>query len=250
MIRSLRTEKTDHSSLPGRLAEIKEEVLSNFFGDQIAASISVGKNTKEHIYGIPNEDAAGYRIFDSIGVAVVADSHFGGLISEKLIEHITLLERDEIKSVLQNENMKHIIDKILAALNELENITDQRIGETTLIVTLFSMDKVYWISLGDSRIYHSGPISKQLNKTSFTFISAYGISQSSFETGIIRPNPGEYIILATDGIPECIYNKETLLPEEIAKFIETTALDTNHSIIEEAFNRGGEDNIGIISIKF
>jgi len=107
-----------------------------------------------------NEDS--FYVNDKLGVYVLADGmggHYGGEIASNMAVQ-TL--RKNISSLLQHRQelkIEHIVDTSIRKTNEeltrmkKENFELMNMG-TTVVLSVFIDDLVYYSHLGDSRAYH------------------------------------------------------------------------------------------------
>lgn len=230
--------------------------------DSVAVVLSAGKTTRPHSMGRPNEDSAGavYIKEKDLFFGVVADSHFGGLTSDAVVktyvESFAAGDRPDVcdKNTLGRNIAvfkQYLQKKIWSALGTtLVNITIKQpgpAGATTLIAAFVHNNVLYYGAIGDSLLYLFDSTTQMIiNSRCPEFLNEFYLSPGILETGSRELKPGTPIVLATDGLPECVYGKNTLTPEHIAGCVEESPTATARNLVELAFSKGGEDNLGLV----
>ena len=230
--------------------------------DDVAVALSAGRNPKPHSSGRVNEDSVGAVLLkeEQLFLGVVADSHWGGLTSDALARTFVhsfaagLRPRFQEKGLSKNNLAvfrQYLKERIRFALNTtLLQLTLKNPGpggESTLIVVVVHADILYYGAIADSVIYlFDGKTHLVLNNRNLAFLDEICLNPGILETGSRKINPDTTLVLATDGLPECIYGKRTLSPADLAASVQKSPTSTARSLVEQAFASGGEDNLGLV----
>lgn len=230
-------------------------------GPDLAGAISVGRDRESPSLrakgdkSYPNEDALLILTEGSMVLAAVADSHFGIHASHALIEalhEVTELPRTR--------------DDLEAALRALSS-DDRSAGDSsasTLIALLYDREQRtgHYFSWGDSTLAAVGPGGfRALSRPQPSFVSPATIA-STLRRGAsdsFRCEPGERLLLYTDGINECHYREPetSITGDHIARLAsshpgspETFAHSLTRLALEGVDGHpGGQDNIALIVMK-
>jgi serine/threonine protein phosphatase PrpC len=227
-----------------------------------------------------NEDS--FYVNDKLGVYVLADGmggHDGGEIASNIVVQ-TLGKNLSISLQHRQENdIEQIVNKALYEANEeiilskKEHVELMHMG-TTVVLLVFFDDIAYYSHLGDSRAYHyskeedkllqlttddslamemvkRGEISKdQLRTHSLRNIVTRYLGMSDLALHDIRHcdfGKGDCIILCSDGLTSMIDERDIL-----ATLNANIAMGPQYacdSLVYEANNNGGHDNITVIVIQ-
>jgi len=227
-----------------------------------------------------NEDS--FYVNDKLGVYVLADGmggHDGGEIASNIVVQ-TLGKNLSISLQHRQENdIEQIVNKALYEANEeiillkKEHIELMNMG-TTVVLLVFFDDIPYYSHLGDSRAYHyskeedkllqlttddslvmemvkRGEISKdQLRTHSLRNIVTRYLGMSDLALHDIRHcdfGKGDCIIVCSDGLTSMIDDRDIL-----ATLNANIAMGPQYacdSLVYEANNNGGHDNITVIVIQ-
>ena len=227
-----------------------------------------------------NEDS--FYVNDKLGVYVLADGmggHYGGEIaSNKAVQTL----RKNISSLLQRRQelkIEHIVDTSLRKTNEeltrmkKQNFELMNMG-TTVVLSVFIDDLVYYSHLGDSRAYHynkeqnkllqltiddslimemvkRGMINKdQLRIHSLRNVVTRYLGMNDLvlhETLHCNFRKEDCILLCSDGLTNMINEQDilSLLNESISMGLQYAC----DALICEANNNGGHDNTTVILIQ-
>jgi len=107
-----------------------------------------------------NEDS--FYVNDKLGVYVLADGmggHYGGEIASNMAVQTLGKNISSLFQHRQELKIEHIVDKSLRKINDelthmkKENFELMNMG-TTVVLSVFIDDLVYYSHLGDSRAYH------------------------------------------------------------------------------------------------
>jgi serine/threonine protein phosphatase PrpC len=259
----------------GRDYEAANEVYCQGIADSsISFGISVGTTSKS------NEDCLGISILEEDVLLAIADGHWGRDASELAIQkamdmfHSTdrLPRENEIRArfyALFEQINRELFEKAMAN-------PGASAPETTLIVChvkeLLSEKYLYWSSFGDSFLfvfrrdeliqlnslnaYWLGMLSRlaensqtrQLVLKSLFGESRYVGVADGLETGIEKLQPGDMIVLCTDGM----IGSDEEVPESVSRKIKTilnsiAPLENKiNKLIRSALDRGEKDNVACI----
>ena len=217
-------------------------------GEEWAAAISAGGDSpapKED----PNEDACAIvELAQDEHLAVVADAHFGREAAERVVE--VLVQRTPALRTAASGAARR------AALAESLEIAGARIGAGSsrsacaVLAGYRAGPAVDWISVGDCRGYRvpadvpAGTI--VFNPLTSSYLGGPRLPPD-LETGRLSLEPGDRVVLATDGLPECIYGRPTLGPPRIGELAaQGPAARAADRLVREALGRGGEDNVALV----
>jgi len=240
----------------------------------IGFGISVGTTSK------PNEDCLGISILEEDILLAIADGHWGRDASELAIQkamdmfHSTdrLPRENEIRArfyALFEQINRELFEKAMAN-------PGASAPETTLIVChvkeILAEKYLYWSSFGDSFLfvfrrdeliqlnslnaYWLGMLSRlaensqtrQLVLKSLFGESRYVGVADGLETGIEKLQPGDMIVLCTDGM----IGSDEEVPESVSQKIKTILNsiapleDKINKLIRSALDRGEKDNVACI----
>lgn len=251
--------------------EIYCQIIENL---NIALGISEGITTK------PNEDCLGVSISGDEILLAIADGHWGKEASELAINKTMEMFGLMLRSAKENETRARFYALFEQINQELFEMAMEHPGalapETTLIVCQlreFESEKyLFWSSFGDSYLlllrdneliqlnelnaYWLGMLSR-MSETSMTrqltFKSLFGESRyigvaDGLETGIEKLQPGDTVLLCTDGL----IGSDTGVPKSVGQDIKTilsTSLslrDKVMNLIQSALDRGEQDNVSCI----
>ena len=218
-----------------------------------------------------NEDS--YLVeLEQNNIMAVADGmggHNGGAVASS-----TAIEMIEEIDFNCNDNYNKYFEDIFGEINNniinkgLNDISLKGMG-TTLSLCLICEDNLYYGHVGDSRIYLYR--NKSLNKisTDHSYVDqlisrgkiseeeafshpkrniltqAIGLERNlDLDTGKIELNPGDYILICSDGLTDMIREKDVELM--ISNFYPDVK-KINDKLLTKALDAGGSDNITFIS---
>jgi serine/threonine protein phosphatase PrpC len=251
--------------------EIHSQVVANA---KVGLGISVGTLSKA------NEDCLGASIYGEEILLAVADGHWGGEASELAIQKAMELFRSADHLPKENEiraRFYALFEQINQELFEMAMATPGASApETTLIVChmreIASEKYLYWSSFGDSFLflfrrgeliqlnslnaYWLGMLSRlsedsqtrQLVLKSLFGESRYVGVADGLETGIEKCQPGDMILLCTDGL----IGSDERVPEDVVQKIqvilnEQVPLEKKiNGLIAFALARGEKDNVSCL----
>ena len=231
-------------------------VSSARVGSEAAVGISVGADpdspSRQFKYDadVENEDALCIIATPEwIGMAV-ADAHYGPESSHMLIERL-----HETWSKVRPTNLEHM-QQMIEFLRQGDPARTE--SETTLLLATYDREtgEGFGLSFGDSTIAVVGPgrPPTRLNPQDGRFVATNqrgSLRQAGQFT--FSADPGQLILMYTDGVNECHYRSaETSVQEhhiaEIAEATNYEPLDVVNGVVTMALqgvdgNPGGQDNI-------
>lgn len=244
---------------------------------EFIAKTDVGKKRKN------NEDAFFAKVYnENIALYIVADG-LGGYESGEVASSLLIQVFSEcfeqsvqnIDSSVTDGNVKSILTKALLTANEkiykLEKTDAKYRGMGTTIVLVAKIyDKIYYMSIGDSRLYFLdekltrikqvteddtyvnellrtnaiSPEEVENHPQKHVLTKAIGIF-SKVEVVVRKLNTkGGYLLLCTDGLTNMLTNTEILNIFKKAKFDELAT-----KLVFKANLHGGNDNITVVIVK-
>ena len=240
----------------------------------VALGTSVGSLVK------PNEDCIGVSALGSERILAIADGHWGWDASEIGVSKAVEMLREDGRPSKDSETRARLFalfDQVNTELYELAtSAPGAPASETTLIVCHIKQvptgKYLYWASFGDSYLFllrnnqlHQlntlnpfwlGYLSKlsehaQTKSILMRFLSdeaRYIGVASGLETGIEKLEPGDIVLLSTDGlIGSDVRPEQSILDEICAILTSASSLgSTVERMIASALARGEQDNISCL----
>jgi len=258
----------------------KDHELPNEIHSQVTADASIGLGMTVGTTSKTNEDCLGISTLETDILLGLADGHWGRGASELAIQKAMEMFHSLVQLPKENEiraRFYALFEQINQALFEMAMANPGASApETTLIVChlkdILSDKYLYWSSFGDSFLflfredqliqlntlnaYWLGMLSR-LSENSQTqqlvLKSLFGETRyvgvaDGLETGIEKLQPGDIVLLCTDGL---IGSDETV-PESVRQEIQgilknVVSLQTTiHDLIGSALQRGEKDNASCI----
>jgi serine/threonine protein phosphatase PrpC len=262
----------------GRDYEAANEIHCQVIGDlRIGFGMSVGTTPKA------NEDCLGVSTLKDDVLLAIADGHWGKRASELAIQKAMDMLRTTNPPPQENEIRARFYALFEQVNRELFEIAMANPGasapETTLIVCqlkdIFADKYLYWSSFGDSFLFvlRRGEII-QLNSLNAYWLGMLSrLSESSqtrqlvlkglfgesryvgvaegLETGIEIMQPGDVIVLCTDGLIGSDEEMPELVRQKIQSIFSTVAPLENkiNELIKSALDRGEKDNVACIVVQ-
>jgi len=208
-------------------------------GGRFALAISRGRANRALAHG--NEDACGLAFLaDGRLLAIVADAHFGDASSRVLVE--TLIELAGAPG-----GRLDLVFAFREASRRLAAAGSR--SECAAVAALVDGRRVAWAAVGDCRAYHvpkeAPEKARELTPVGDRYLGRYERSPE-VATGEATLWAGDRLVLATDGLPECVYGVETLEAAEVGALAARGApLPAARALVERALERGGEDNVAV-----
>jgi serine/threonine protein phosphatase PrpC len=162
---------------------------------------------------IRNEDAGGWERYDRRSFYAVADSHFGPAAAVIAVQESLayLSGRMLRKDHFEAERFRASFVEALARADERLYEAERGAGsETTLLVLAAGWGRVFWGSLGDSRLYAAGESTRwQLNRAEEWYLDGTGRDTSILSTRMVcgelrdvsERRQFSRLCLCTDGVP-------------------------------------------------
>lgn len=230
------------------------------------------------------EDNLFYQVRDNVGMAVVCDG-MGGLAEGDWASHIAVqLMKKHFNSRQDGNSIPeffyeeiHHLDKVICKLEDEKQ--NQIIAGTTYVSTIIEDNKLYWASVGDSKIYlfsnnQLSQLTRQHNyklrldhelkegiitrteydsemKKAACLISYLGVG--NLELFDINSHPynladGDIVILCSDGVFNCLSDEEIIM---IINNCESVKDVVNYMIKKiEKKNLKGQDNASLIVLRY
>lgn len=196
-------------------------------------------------------------------IVAIADGMGGHQAGEVAAEMVLELLSQKVLSLpfgLTTEEMENQLNqwalKTHSRLLEEEERDPAKSGMgTTLVALLFYDDAVYYLNVGDSRLYrfrngflvrmsedHS--LAAITGEPSSVLLNSFGASKAVFlEFGPMKFVEGDILLLCSDGLT-------SMLSEEEIENILRNHPEPLEEFLTRAKDRGGHDNISIVLIKF
>jgi serine/threonine protein phosphatase PrpC len=226
-----------------------------------------------------NEDS--FFVNDKVGVYVVADGmggHEGGEIASDIAVNTVGKILSNFPENIQEKEMQYIVHKALQEANEEINLVRNRHIElsnmgTTVILSIFFNDTVYYSHLGDSRAYlykREGKLIQLTTDDSLVteMVKAGIINKDELRTHNLRNIVTKYlgsidlvlpevqhchigvedcIILCSDGLTNMLDEEEIL--STVNGNISMGPQIVCNTLVDQANKKGGDDNITVIVIQ-
>lgn len=240
----------------GRNNEVKEKIKI-VTAQPYALATTIGR--KKTI----NEDCIGMvKLTDTEYIFAIADGHWGYEAAERIISEIEVLKKSKEINKVTLLNVLLATEQWLnqhfgfSGIDENKDFTP----ETAVILIHLKKNQVQIMSYGDCLAYRvsQGKI-KLLIEPMHTWLgvfSALGLRgrekvDNNCQYLNLVLNPGDSILLCTDGVVETIYEKKTVSKTELLKLMEIKqpVKVIAQNIIENSINKGGEDNASCIVIQ-
>ena len=247
---------------------------------QVLDSAAVGLGTSSGVTSKPNEDALGAAALGPETVLAIADGHWGRGASEIAISKAVELLREENHPSQDSETRARLFALFEQVNNELYDLAVSAPGapasETTLIVCHSKVGAsgkyLYWSSFGDSYLFlFQNGILKQLNSLNPFWLgylsklseksetrsilmrflaeeARYTGVASGLETGIVKLEPDDMILLCTDGLVGSDLQPQQAVLDGIKEVL-TSGLSLGAQVkqlIASALARGEQDNISCV----
>jgi serine/threonine protein phosphatase PrpC len=209
-----------------------------------------------------NEDSIGLFVNDKITRICITDGHWGeeasDIISKYWIEKSLIFPKNLTEA--QNETSK--IEDVLyqkfgeKVIDENKDFTP----ESSFICIEIEDGNISIVSYGDSRLFimdkENIKFTQECKNTWLGVFSRLGLrGRLSVKEGVVfnveKLNYGDSIFLFTDGVDQCIYEKDTISFDSIANLSKKLNIeDSVDSIFKEVFNFGAEDNASLVIYRY
>ena len=208
-----------------------------------------------------NEDRIGYLAHDDITRVCIADGHWGAEVAQIITKHWLEPSLDfpvsKKTAILKTGSVENEIYKAFGRL--VMNPDKDFTPEASFVAVQISQKVISMASYGDCRllIVQSGKITYEQPTTS-TWLGVFSHSGlrgrlSVEEATIYKELPlenGSSVLIFTDGVDECIYEKPTISLDTLANLANQDSPEAVfNSILDEVFAYGAEDNASLAIVK-
>lgn len=209
-----------------------------------------------------NEDCIGCRVGKDQMLVCIADGHWGSETSQLIVRH--WLKR---KALFPN-SLKNAINKTKILENKISKIfgkpqmdpENDFTPEASFVAIKICGDILSVVAYGDCRmlVANKGNIKFCLKITN-TWLGAFSHlslrKRLSIKNAIrfkkIKVVKGDFIFLFTDGVDQCIYEKDTISFDFIAGLSKLTDLNkVFDKLMEEVFTNGAQDNASLAILRY
>ncbi len=233
----------------------------------ISAGTDIGRKRKT------NQDRYGIRLLSDGSVLMALADGLGGepggeIASGRVMESLeghAFLNHEKLPSALV-DFFYQMNREMVAMAEENEALSGMA---TTLILVAIKDRHAFWVHAGDSRLYHfknqkltqitqdqtlarflinEGELSKEEAKTHYSenvLEQVIGCRDLMPETGEIRLESGDMLILMSDGVHRAMDEKTM---EEVLKKADSTVHASEH-LIQLSMEAGGKDNMTVVMAK-
>ncbi|MCC6639243.1 SpoIIE family protein phosphatase [Candidatus Falkowbacteria bacterium] len=239
------------SILPNKTKQL-EKIEKRFINDSLVMGSTNG--LKKQI----NEDSVGYCITKKSLRICIADGHWGTqaskFITKSLLNPMFHFPVTKIQSRQITEKLEHMLYKKLKKhmMDEEKNFSP----EASFIAIEISNNTLLVTSYGDCRmlVANKGKLKFQIKMTR-TWLGVFSYlglrKRISVKNAIqfkkIKLKKNDIVILFTDGVDECIYEKPTISFKKIALYSNnSTPHATFNFIFKKIFEYGAEDNASLV----
>ncbi len=220
----------------------------------LGTTIGLVKNT--------NEDSVGYFLKDNTIRLCIADGHWGKEAAEIIVNH-WLGENLEFPANKKDAiiEVQRVEEKLFRSFGKNKMDPDSDFTPEASFVAIQLVNNLLGvISYGDCRmlIAKAGKIKTKLT-TKATWLGAFsrlGLRgrlpvERAIEFRRIRMTKGDFLFLFTDGVDQCVYEKDTISFNFIANLSRLTNLDeVFDKLMREIFAHGAQDNASLAILKF
>lgn len=272
--------KKEVISIPGLLQEKEEVIKNNTIGFSIAKCSVVGDRKYQ-------QDKARFKVWEDKAIAVLCDG-MGGMVDGEAASRVAT--KYFIKDFSNYEFNENITERLVPEMNRLDEkviAIKKESGElgasgTTLVGVLLKEDKMWFVSVGDSRIYllrndkletltqdhnfelvlkdykKKGYMNEQeyqdalKDKKSQALISFLGLGKRKIvdkSEQAIRMYPGDKLILCSDGLYKALYEDQikSIASEE---YTQTEEIAKRLVRVASDCSVGDQDNTTVIVIEY
>jgi len=209
-----------------------------------------------------NEDSVGcLRDGNSIRICI-ADGHWGKKAAEMIVDHWVrkgrVFPNGRAEAISEVQKIEQKLFKLFGK-NNMDPNSDFT-SEASFIVMQFVGESLKVISYGDCRllIAKEGTVKTKLT-TKETWLGAFshlGLRKRlSVKNAIkfkkIKVIKGDFIFLFTDGVDQCVYEKDTISFNFIAGLSKLTDINkVFDKLMEEVFTNGAQDNASVAILRY
>lgn len=229
-------------------------------GERPPATLAITTGLKKTV----NEDAGGWERVGSRSFYAVADAHFGGGAAAIAVDTCLTMFAESLrrKDHFQADAFRSLFARAIETIeSSIANSDASRGSETTLLAIALGWGRLFWGSVGDSRLYASGSAARrQVNRTSPHFLAGRGDDEGQAPgrlvcgelRGFVGAKTTSRLALATDGLPLSRgLSSPELDPGEICRLLAaaTDVTTAANDLVDAAMVRGGDDNVCLIVIE-
>jgi serine/threonine protein phosphatase PrpC len=235
---------------PSLIPELPKIIQPN---DNVAYVSDVG------LVKVANEDRLDFSIKDGVLYACIADGHWGDGAAQAIIDFWTDKQMPASKDEAVRE-VTAIQTKLYEAYGKPE--MDENVDftpETAFVFASVQDNVLSVVSYGDCRLLIVNDAVKFSLAQNGTWLGAFshlGLRKRlSVDNGLVYEKvtleKGDRVILFTDGLDECIYEKPTISFDEIAADLKDVAPAVAiEKLLTKVYEHGAEDNVSIFVYKF
>jgi serine/threonine protein phosphatase PrpC len=228
------------------------EIVTSSTG-RSAVALSRGGFAKTYPYIDENEDAAAAVAGPRATLLVVADGHNGATAAMTATQFVLDRFGPDPPPALDKKDWTEIFEEVNDAVLKVTSIgSPQPSSRCVLLCALVDRTSVSFASMGDAALVVARPggdRGRQLNKEAARFVG-YPATRRGLETSVHRGSaplaPGEWVVLATDGLSEFI---APMRPADVIPRVLSRAGDDPEEaaalLVEAACSAGAGDNVGI-----
>jgi protein phosphatase len=230
----------------GRDHEVTGEIaVRSVPGAPWAAAISPGAATNKHErHG--NEDACGIAARGKIVLAALADAHWGRAAAEVAV--VAAIAADLVAEAARGGLLRALEASLRRTAARLSEAHEG--SEAAVVAVAWDGARLHWAAVGDCRAYllHRDRPSdaRELAPVRETYLGARW-KEPEIASGTEDAVRGARIVLASDGLPECVYARPTLGTAEIGRLAARgSPAGAARALVEAALAKGGEDNVAVV----
>lgn len=192
---------------------------------------------------------------------IIVDGHWGFESSEIILELIkkglpTILDSREVAVELFQRFEKKIFEEMgFKGMDQEKDLT----SESSVAIVIIEDDELIAVGYGDCRVHLINEEITSLVKPKETWLGAFSHLGLRNRTSVERSldftktviKPGDILLLSTDGLQECIYEKMTISDQRILEIsIRNSDLEGFcNGLAVESVKYGAEDNMAYIGYK-
>lgn len=221
-----------------------------------ALAITRGRYPKSYRHVDDNEDAVAAVVGPSgTTLLVCADGHNGATASHVAVRAVLDAFGDDPPAGFSEDDWLELFTRVNEAVIARKGLgSEQPSSNTVLLAALVTGDHISWGAMGDGALVLGRPGAmrgRQLNKEAMRFVG-HPMSKrqlkGTLQRGRTRVEPGEWIVLVTDGLSEFVapLRPADVVPRVLALAArdgDGTAESAALALIETACSAGAGDNV-------
>lgn len=225
--------------------------------ERIALDNNLILQTAKGLVKEANEDSIGYFANETLKRICIADGHWGDQASRTAVRYWTDEEREFPTTLSSAISRTQELEEMIytefgkPSMNENSDFTP----ETSFTCIEILDNNVTIISYGDTRllIANNGTL-KYKQATHETWLGAFSYlelrnrmpAEQATTFTKIQLDQNDYIFLFTDGVDQCVYEKDTIPLEKIVELSKQQHLGRIfNTLFQEIFKNGAEDNASL-----